>query len=177
MSRENRIPEPGVEDLKNVKYRSRGRLSKKFNDRLQRRTYPKILEKPERKCAEAGVRMLRINPACTSQICHKCGLKDKTARDGEIYRCKNPSCVNYSVKTDADHNAAVNILYKGPAVTGPRRYIRHGRSYIKITDTQKGQESSENPLPILNCRYFPASYSPQVFTNFLYSCNIFLYLK
>ncbi len=125
-----------VEDLKNVKYKSRDRMSKKFMNKLQRWTYPLILQNFERRCEDAGVRLLRINPAYTSQICHKCGQKDKKARNGETYECKNPSCMNYLKKIDADHNAAVNILHKGLTLTGnPGIYETRTVSY-------KNKESS-----------------------------------
>ncbi len=145
-----------VEDLKSVKYKSKGRLSKKFNNRLQRWTYPKILEKLARRCEEAGVRLLRINPAYTSQICHKCGVKDKKARNGEVYRCKNPSCVNFSVKTDADHNAAVNILHKGLAVTGSLK--KHKTRTVLCRDNEHSKRvavrfkpTTHSQLPLFPC--------------------------
>ncbi|RLC15365.1 MAG: hypothetical protein DRI57_12950 [Deltaproteobacteria bacterium] len=100
--------------------------------------------------------MLRINPAYTSQICHKCGTKDKTARNGEVYRCKNPSCVNYSVETDADHNAAVNILHKGLAVTGPptiyktRTVLYKNNEHSKKAGVLK-KPTAHSQLPLFSC--------------------------
>ena len=152
-----------MEDLKNVKHKNKGRLSKKFNNRLQRWTYPKILEKLTRRCEEAGVRLLRINPAYTSQICHKCGCKDKKARNGEVYRCKNPSCANYLVKFDADHNAAVNILHKGLAVTGSLK--KHKTRTVLCGDNENSKRvgvrlkpTTHSQLPLFPCELQSAGF-------------------
>ncbi len=110
-----------IEDLKNVKHKSKGKLRKSFNNKLQRWSYPKVMTKAAGMCEEGGVRLVRINPAYTSQTCHMCGVRDKSARNGEIFVCKNPACYNFQKKTDADWNGAVNILRKGLAILGMHR--------------------------------------------------------
>ena len=152
-----------VEDLKNVKYKSKGRLSKKFNNKLQRWTYPKILEKLERLCAEAGVRFLRINPTYTSQICHKCGTKDKKARNGEVYRCKNPLCANYLKKIDADYNAAENILHKGLTLAGVPKIYKTRTVLYKNSKHSKRAGVPKKPtahfqLPLFSCELQSAGF-------------------
>lgn len=94
-----------IEDLKNVKHKSI--LSKKFNNKLQRWSYRQTISKLERLCEENGVLLTKVDPAYTSQTCHRCGVVEKKNRRGELYVC---SC---GLETDADYNAAVNILHRG----------------------------------------------------------------
>lgn len=94
-----------IEDLKNVKHKSI--FSRKFNNKLQRWSYRKTIGKLERLCEENGVLLTKVDPAYTSQTCHQCGVVEKENRHGEIYTC---SC---GLETDADYNAAVNILHRG----------------------------------------------------------------
>jgi putative transposase len=58
----------------------------------------------------AGRLMVTVNPAYTSQTCHRCGNVDVAARHGKIYTCTNPTC-NYT--GDADVNAGIGILRAG----------------------------------------------------------------
>jgi IS605 OrfB family transposase len=95
-----------VEDLKDVKHKSK--FSKKFNNKLQRWSYPKVISKLEMKAEEEAVQFLRINPAYTSQICSKCGFKHKDNRLGEKFKCL--SC---EMEMNADINASINILHRG----------------------------------------------------------------
>lgn len=99
------IKEVVVEDLKNVKHKSK--LRKKFNNKLQRWSYPKVLVKLSRLCEEKGVLFTKVNPRYTSQKCSCCGLIQKNNRKGEKYEC---SCGNVM---DADLNAAINISLMG----------------------------------------------------------------
>jgi transposase len=55
-----------------------------------------------------GFRLIKINPAYTSQMCSGCGDIDKENRNMETYQCS--SC---GFLIDADHNAAINILHRG----------------------------------------------------------------
>lgn len=96
-----------VEDLKEVKKDSRGKIHKHFNNKLQRWSYPKVLGKLSMLCEEQGVTMIRISPAYTSQRCSKCGVICKSNRKGGNYKC---ACGN---EMDADYNAALNILHMG----------------------------------------------------------------
>jgi IS605 OrfB family transposase len=97
-----------VEDLKHVKRGSSGKIYKKFNNKLQRWTYPKVLDGLSRRCEEEGVTFIRVNPAFTSQRCSSCGHTDKRSRNGPAFVCT--SC---GVALDADYNAAVNVLHRG----------------------------------------------------------------
>jgi putative transposase len=97
-----------IEALKNVKHATKGRMRKKFNNKLQRWSYPKVLGKLSRVCEEAGISLVKVDPAYTSQTCSLCGHVDKTSRRGKLFIC---SACGY--ETDADLNAAVNIRNRG----------------------------------------------------------------
>jgi len=101
------VKELFAEDLKNVKHKSRGKIRKKFTNKLQRWTYPKVLEKLTMLCEEAGVVFRKVPPQYTSQRCSVCGVICKSNRKGETYKC---ACGNVM---DADYNAARNILFVG----------------------------------------------------------------
>lgn len=95
-----------IENLKNVK---RGKkFSKKFNNKLQRWSYSKVLNKLESLSETEGFRLIKVPPAYTSQRCHVCNTVDKSSRQGEVYHCK--TCGG---TFDADINAAINILHLG----------------------------------------------------------------
>ena len=99
------IKELKIEDLKNVKHKSK--FSRKFNNKLQRWVYSKVISKLERLCEENSVLLTKVNPAYTSQTCSHCGTRDKKARKGETYSCK--VC---GLLIDADYNASINILHR-----------------------------------------------------------------
>ena len=56
------------------------------------------------KCHE----VVKVNPAYTSQTCHRCGHKDSKNRSGRQFVCRH--CGN---QADADVNAALNIRALG----------------------------------------------------------------
>ena len=97
-----------VEDLKDVKKDSKGKIRKSFNNKLQRWSYSKVLNRLALHCEENGIAYRKVNPAYTSQTCSKCGFIHKDNRNGEQFLC-----LNCGYKTDADFNAAVNILHRG----------------------------------------------------------------
>ena len=68
-----------VEDLKNVKKNTKKRIYKKFNNKLQRWLYPKVLDKLSLICEEKGIELVRIPPYYTSQRCSKCGEIHKSS--------------------------------------------------------------------------------------------------
>lgn len=103
----NNVKELFAEDLKSVKHKSKGKIRKRFNNKLQRWAYPKVLEKLTMLCEEVGVLFKRVPPQYTSQRCSSCGLICKSNRHGETYKC---SCGNI---LDADLNASLNILHIG----------------------------------------------------------------
>ena len=61
------------------------------------------------KAKQAGVAFVEVDPAYTSQICHKCGWVDKHNRRSQSeFACGRCGFVGH-----ADHNAAVNIARRG----------------------------------------------------------------
>lgn len=96
-----------VEDLKNVKKNTKGRLRKSFVNKLQRWTYADVLYKLSCLTEEKGIEFIKVNPAYTSQTCSNCGVVCKSNRNGEFYKC---AC---GLKIDADINASINILRLG----------------------------------------------------------------
>ena len=57
----------------------------------------------------AGVALVQVNPAHTSQTCHKCGWVDKRNRRSQsVFKCRRCDFVGH-----ADHNAAINIATRG----------------------------------------------------------------
>jgi putative transposase len=95
------IKELVIEDLKNVKFKSK--LSKNINDKLSYWIYSYIIKKLDMLCDENGVLLTKVNPAYTSQKCSNCGVIDKSNRKGEVYQC------NCGLLIDADYNASINL--------------------------------------------------------------------
>jgi putative transposase len=60
------------------------------------------------KAASAGRRVVQVNPAYTSQDCHRCHHRQKLSLTERVYRC--PCC---GLAMDRDHNAALNIMALG----------------------------------------------------------------
>ncbi len=63
-----------AEDLKSVKTGSKGKFRKRFNNKLQRWSYPKVLDKLSTLCEESGVQLIKVPPQYTSQRCSTCGV-------------------------------------------------------------------------------------------------------
>jgi len=101
------VKEIVVEDLKNVKRGTKGKIRKKFNNKLQRWIYPKVWGKLSQMADEAGTLFTKRNPAYTSQKCSSCGVICKSNRQGKNYKC---ACGN---EIDADWNAAINLSHMG----------------------------------------------------------------
>lgn len=95
-----------IEDLKNVKYRSR--LNMSTNNKMQYWSYKQVREKLEDRALQEGFYVVTVNPAYTSQTCSQCGVIESTNRDREVY-----SCNTCGLLIDADTNAAINILHRG----------------------------------------------------------------
>jgi len=60
------------------------------------------------KAVEAGRKLIKVNPAYTTQTCSRCGHRHKLKLSDVWFEC---SCCN--LKLDRDHNAANNILALG----------------------------------------------------------------
>jgi len=60
------------------------------------------------KAEYAGKKVIKINPAYTSQICSRCGNRHKLKLSDRVFHC--PVC---GLQLDRDQNAAINILALG----------------------------------------------------------------
>jgi len=60
------------------------------------------------KAESAGRKLVKVNPAYTTQDCHRCGHRQKLTLADRIYKC--PCC---GLHIDRDLNAAKNILRLG----------------------------------------------------------------
>lgn len=97
-----------LENLKNIKKNSKGKIYKKFINKLQYWSYKQVIEKFRQISEIEGFYLKFVNPAYTSQTCSKCGNIDKSSRKREIYQCS--SC---GLEIDADLNATINIHSRG----------------------------------------------------------------
>lgn len=73
----------------------------------------------EYKAIQIGVKLVKVNPAYTSQMCHKCNhihpVRGKSYRSGKSFKCGHCGWSG-----DADLNGAMNISVLGAAVNLPR---------------------------------------------------------
>jgi len=95
------IEDLSINDMKKNNFRC---INKSIGDAAWRQ----FLDLLVYKAAEAGKRVIKVNPAYTSQVCSKCGNRHKLKLSDRIYHC--PVC---SLKIDRDVNAALNILTLG----------------------------------------------------------------
>ena len=98
-----------VEDIKHLR---RGRPCDRFQSHW---TYAKILNKLNMLAEEHGVRVIKVNPAYTSQKCSNCGKIDRDSRKAKHFRC-----TQCGFECDADMNAATNLRFVGEALAVPR---------------------------------------------------------
>ena len=92
-----------IEDLNNVKH-----SKKYFNNKIQRWSYRKTIDKLKRICEEFGINVVEVPPHYTSQRCSSCGYIDKDSRKLEDFRC-----VSCGYEIDSDVNASINIHNRG----------------------------------------------------------------
>ncbi len=76
-----------IEDLKHVKSHTRGTFPRALNRKLSHWLYRASTARLERICEELGIRLLKKNPAYTSQFCRRCGQWDKRNRQGDQFLC------------------------------------------------------------------------------------------
>lgn len=97
-----------VEALHNVKHKSKGKIRKQFNNKLQRWSYRKVFDKLSGVCEEKGIDFISVDPAYTSQTCSTCGHVDRKSRRNIDFLC-----TRCGISMDADYNASRNILMRG----------------------------------------------------------------
>lgn len=79
---------------------------------LKEWTYFDLRSKVEYKAKEAGIRVVLINPAYTSQRCSQCGHIDSVNRPKETKGQAYFQCVKCGYQANADYNASQNIATK-----------------------------------------------------------------
>ena len=102
------VKELFAEDLKGVKHKSKGKIRKKFNNKLQRWSHRDVLCKLSMLCEESGIFFKKLPPQYSSQRCSSCGEIHKKSRKGELFKC-----VSCNFESDADLNASLNLLFMG----------------------------------------------------------------
>ena len=90
-----------LEELKGIR-NSANKKSKTFRSRVGRWNFCDLRQKIEYKAQLAGVPVVLVDPAYTSQMCNSC--LHLGSRNGESFKCKNCGCSEH-----ADVNAARNI--------------------------------------------------------------------
>jgi len=99
-----------IENLKAVRYGTRGKFPRSLNRRMSHWLYGYIADWLARWCEEHGIWLERKNPAYTSITCSDCNTCDRRSRRGDRFVCRHRgfSC-------DADLNAARNLKRLGEA--------------------------------------------------------------
>ena len=81
-----------------------------LNRSISEQTWGMIRQQLTYKAAWAGRELVVVDPRYTSQTCSRCEYVSSASRDGKGFKCSRCGYV-----TDADINAAVNILHRGLA--------------------------------------------------------------
>lgn len=89
-----------------------GMTKKGLNREIATQSWGIFRNQLQYKAEWAGREFLEVNPAYTSQDCHRCGSRNDPGSRG-IYKCA--SC---DLRMDRDHNAALNILRAGNIALG-----------------------------------------------------------
>jgi len=96
-----------VEQLTGI--RARVRLRKPQRATLHSWAFAQLRQFLTYKAQRAGVMLVRVDPAYTSQTCHACGHVDRRNRRSQaVFDCGRCDFVGH-----ADHNAALNIAARG----------------------------------------------------------------
>ena len=103
-----------LEDLKLGAMTRRGAGKHGLNRGMRFVRHHQILRKVMVVAERLGVRVIKINPAGTSQTCSLCQHADKESRHGERFEC-----VSCRRVMNADGNAACNIISRGTGINVP----------------------------------------------------------
>lgn len=99
-----------LEDLTNI--RKRIKAGKRIRARLHRWAWYQLQQFIEYKAVAAGIKVVYVNPAYSSQTCNKCGAIAK--RDKHRLTC---TCGN---RAHSDLNAGLNLAWLGKTAVLPR---------------------------------------------------------
>lgn len=101
-----------LEDLAGIREGVNQKAGKSQRRRVNGWAFYQLKEFLTYKAEQAGIPLVLVNPANTSQTCHVCG--EHGIRNGKSFKC--PSC---SWSGDADFNGAKNIAFLGRYVDRP----------------------------------------------------------
>jgi putative transposase len=109
-----------IEDLTGIRERTNQQPRNKTERRRSNSwAFYQLRQFLEYKSIQAGVRVVKVNPAYTSQICHICRhihpVKGSSYRNGKTFKCGHCGWTG-----DADLNGARNIAIIGAFVSKPR---------------------------------------------------------
>jgi len=102
-----------IEDLTGIRERTNKKPRSKIDKRLGNSwAFYQLRQFLTYKCILAGVKLILVNPAWTSQTCHKClAIGDRKGKKFSCSRCGN--------QCDADYNGAKNIEALGRIINTP----------------------------------------------------------
>ena len=102
-----------IEDLTGIRERTNKKPRSRKDKRLSNNwAFYQLRQFLTYKCVLAGVKLILVNPAWTSQTCHNCHVIGD--RKGKKFACNN--CGN---KCDADYNGSKNIQALGAIINRP----------------------------------------------------------
>ncbi len=96
---------------------TKGSKKKGLNREILTQSWGLLRNQLQYKAEWAGREFVEVNPAYTSQDCHRCGARHDPGRS-ETFRCR--AC---GLGMDRDHNAALNILRAGVLALGTGTYL------------------------------------------------------
>ena len=103
---------------------TKGSKKKGLNREILTQSWGLLRNQLQYKAEWAGREFVEVNPAYTSQDCHRCGARHDPGRS-ETFRCR--AC---GLGMDRDHNAALNILRAGFLPWAPER-ISLGKAWCQ----------------------------------------------
>ena len=93
-----------IEELKGIKHKKKGKLSRATNKRFSHWTVGKMGDRLSQLCEEHAVQLQSVPARYTSRYCRQCGCVEKGNRRGEVF-----CCVRCNHTDHADLSAAQNI--------------------------------------------------------------------
>ena len=109
-----------IEDLTGIRERTNQQPRNKTERRRSNSwAFYQLRQFLEYKAVQAGISLVKVNPAYTSQMCHNCHhihpVKGSSYRNGKTFKCGHCGWTG-----DADLNGAMNIAIIGAFVSKPR---------------------------------------------------------
>jgi putative transposase len=91
--------------------------------------YYRLVQYIQYKAEWAGIQVMEISEAYTSQTCFACGKRDKKSRKTQgLFQCKNKDCRQ---EMNAEYNVAMNILQRGLGILSSLGGIADRRLFVR----------------------------------------------